>query len=111
MSHRVTTKTEIKDKAIAIAALKAANYTYVEQGDTLRVTSGPMDRAVIHLKTGEVVGDTDVHNKSDDSLGALKQRYTEAKFRRELQLSGGEIMSSVTNKDGDIVLRCKASFG
>lgn len=112
MSHRVTTQTEIKDKGIAIMALKKAGYSYIDEGSSLRVTSGPMSRSVIDLKTGDITGDTDYHSKSDDSLGALKQFYAEAKYTAELQKAGGEVVErSVEKASGDVILRVRVNFG
>lgn len=112
MSHRVTTQTEIKDKGIAIMALKKAGYSFSDEGANLRVTSGPMNRAIINLKTGEISGDTDYHSKSDDSLGALKQFYAEAKYTAEVQKAGGEVVErSVEKATGDVVLRVRVNFG
>lgn len=111
MSHRVTTQTEIKDKSLAMRALKSAGYSYVDQGTSLLITSGPMNTATIDLTSGVVAGDTDRHRRGDDSLGALKQHYAEAKYRAEMQKQGHDIVSRVVDKNGDIVLHCKASFG
>lgn len=112
MSHRVTTQTEIKDKALAIRSIQAAGYSYQDQGESLMITSGPMNRATINLTTGVVTGDSDYHSRGDDSLGALKQHYAEAKYRAEMQKNGHEIISrSVDKQTGDILLHCRAAFG
>lgn len=106
MSHRVTTQTEIKDKALAAKAIKDAGMTYVEDSDTLlRITSGPMVEATIDLKTGLVTGDTDYHH-SRESLGMLKQLYGEAKYRKECAIQGIMIDERTVEKNGDIVLMC-----
>ncbi len=107
MSHRVTTKTEIKDKGLAINALKAAGFGYEDLGSSLRITSGPARNATLDLKTGEILGDTDYsHQNNDDSLGILKRYYAEAKYRQECQIQGYTIESREEMKDGRIVLTC-----
>lgn len=108
MSHRITTKTEIKDKKLAIQAIKTAGWGHTVEGSTIRFHDGPMSRASLNLSTGEVVGDTDIHRRRDHTgLGALNQLYSEAKFRREAQRQGHEIVARTTDKQGRIHLRCK----
>lgn len=112
MSHRVTTETEVKDKQLAIAALNQANYTFKDEGTTLRVTSGPLRNSTIDLKTGRITGDTDYgHKDSLDSLGALKQAYGEAKYRKAVAQEGGSIVSRSVDVNGDVLLRVSVSFG
>jgi len=106
MSHRVTTRTEIKDKSIAIQALKSAGFSYAERGDTsISVTSGPMSGASIDLRTGVISGDTD-RRHSQKSLGALRKHYTEAKFRKEALKQGHQVESRQVLKNGTIRLIC-----
>lgn len=105
MSHRVTTQTEIKDKNIAKKALTAANMDFRESGSVLNITSGPLSGAYIDLTSGEVVGDTDTHNK--DTLGMLRQVYGEEKYRSECVKQGVMIESRrVDAQTGDILLMC-----
>lgn len=105
MSHRVTTQTEIKDKDIAKKALKVAKMDFRESGTILNITSGPMSGAYIDLTSGEVVGDTDAHNK--DTLGMLRQEYGEQKYRSECVRQGVMVESRrVDAKTGDIILMC-----
>jgi hypothetical protein len=105
MSHRVTTKTEIKDKALAVQACKQMGVTYVERGDTLDFTSGALRGASLNLKTGDVTGDTDFGH-THDKLGALRQAYGEAKYRYECNRQGIMIESRTVNKAGEIELIC-----
>lgn len=105
MSHRVTTRTEIKDKSIAIQALKSAGFAYAERGETLSVTSGPMSGANIDLRTGVITGDTD-RRHSQKSLGSLRKHYTEAKFRKEALKQGHQVESRQVLKNGTIRLIC-----
>ncbi len=106
MSHRVTTKTEIKDKALAAQALKIAGMGYQDMGTSLRITSGKMCNATINLQTGEISGDTD-YGHTNKSLGALRQAYGEAKYRAECMKQGINITSREVNRDGDVVLYCR----
>lgn len=103
MSRRVTTKTEIKDKSIAINALKKAGYAYSERGSTLSITSGPLRGAMIDLTTGDISGDSD-YSHTEDSLGKFRQNYSEAKYTSELQRQGITIESRNVNREGDIEL-------
>lgn len=106
MSHRITTRTEIKDKSIAIQALKAAGFGFTEQSDTsLYVTSGTMRGAHIDLNTGLITGDSDARH-SKKNLGALRKHYTEAKFRREAMKQGHRIESRQVLNNGIIRLVC-----
>ncbi len=105
MSHRVTTRTDMKNPAAIRSALQKSNFSFTEEssGD-FRVTSGPMSGATINPKTGVVTGDTDRHNKN--TLGMLKQVYGEVVYMTEAQKNGIELVSRrVDAKTGDIVLR------
>ena len=109
MSHRVATKTQITDKKLAIEALKLAGWSYRESGNSLRVTSGPMNRSTINLTNGEIVGDTDWH--STEQLGALRQHYGEAKVRSEAIKTGATIESREVLSNGEVRLVLTANFG
>ncbi len=104
MSHRVTTQTEIKDRAIALQALKSANISYREVGtDQIQFTSGKMSNATLNLKTGDITGDTD-YGHSQESLGLLRQHYGEAKYRAEALKNGVSIEGRTVDKNGDVIL-------
>jgi hypothetical protein len=105
MSHRVTTETEIKDKALLAQACKTAGITFTEAGDTIRFTSGSLAHAVLDLKSGRITGDSD-YNHTRDGLGSLRQAYGEAKYRNECSRRGIQIESRSVEKNGDIVLMC-----
>jgi hypothetical protein len=110
MSHRITTKTEITNKKLAIQALKTAAWGYTESGDTLRVLDGPMRNATVNTSTGTVSGDTDWHRRGGgDGLQALNKFYSEALIRAETQKQGGQIESRTLDKDQNIILI--AQFG
>jgi hypothetical protein len=95
MSHRVTFSSEIKDPELAIRALSASKMTYQQYQEggasMIRITSGPLTHATINLRTGEVISDSDIHRK--DELGALRQAYSEAEFKRDAQRRGVQIES------------------
>lgn len=103
MSHRVTTQTEIKDRDLAIQALKKAGLGYSEVGSNIQITSGRMANATINLDTGLISGDTDYGHNSE-TLGMLRQAYGEAKYVRECNKQGVMIEGRNVEKNGDIVL-------
>jgi hypothetical protein len=107
MSKRVTTKTDIKDKNFAIAAMKNAGLAYEEMGDTvLRITSGALANASIDLTTGVISGDTDYGHRKE-VFGSLRKHYSEVKFRHEAQREGVQIKQRIEQKDGSIKLLCR----
>lgn len=111
MSHRVTTETEIKDKTLAIQALKQAGFAYNDAGSTLHIVSGPIANSSIDLTTGVITGDTDRgHRRGNDGLGVMKRYYAEAKVRQECALQGITIEERIVEKNGAIRLRCQGHF-
>jgi hypothetical protein len=105
MSHRVTTSTEIKDKALAMQAAKAAGIGVTEDGSFLRFTSGALNHAVLDLRTGQISGDTDFGH-TQDKLGLLKLHYSEAKYKLECARQGIMIESRTINRNGEIEMIC-----
>lgn len=105
MSRRVTTKTEIKDKDLAVQAMKAAGLQYQDQGESLYITSGPMRGATIDLRSGSISGDSD-YGHTTEGLGMLRMHYGEAKYRRECLKQGITVESRSLNKAGEIELIC-----
>ena len=105
MSHRVTTQTEVKDKALAIQAAKAAGINVTEDGDYLRFTSGALNHAVLDLRTGLISGDTDFGHTSE-KLGLIKMHYSEAKYKLECARQGIMVESRMVNKNGEIEMIC-----
>lgn len=102
MSRRVTFKSELKDRELAIQALQSKGYSFDEGGNTLLITSGPLARATINFKTGEVESDSDYHSKSE--LGGLRQAYSEAECKRVIQRQGATIESRTVNQKNEIEL-------
>jgi len=101
MSHRVTTQTEIKDKALAIQAANSAGISFTEDANGLRFTSGSMKNAVLNLKTGEITGDTD-YGHTTDKLGLFRMHYGEAKYKLECARQGIMVESRQMNRDGEV---------
>jgi|SRR6185369_3357224 len=101
MSRRVSFSSSIKDRDLAIAALDSLKYSYRSEGDNiLHLTSGPLSRATIDLRTGEVISDSDYHSRAD--LGGLRQAYSEAEVRRVIQRQGSTIESRKVNERGEV---------
>jgi hypothetical protein len=104
MSHRVTTETEMKDKAILARACTAAGINFVDQGNShVRFTGGDLNGAVLDLKSGRITGDTD-YGHTESKLSGLKQTYGEMLYRSECATQGIQIESREVNKAGEIVL-------
>ncbi len=105
MSHRVTTETEIKDKALLVQACKTTGITFSEQGEQIRFTSGKMANATLDLRTGRITGDSD-YGHTSSGLGELRQAYGEAKYKGECARQGIQIESRSVDREGNIVLMC-----
>jgi hypothetical protein len=113
MSHRVTTETDIKNKALALQACKTAGITAVEAGaDTLRFTSGKLANATLDLRSGRITGDTD-YGHTHEALGSLRQAYGEATYRQELLKQGASVESRTVETVSGInnVIRLRCSTG
>lgn len=105
MSHRVTYKSELRDRDLTIQALAAIGCSYRNEGATKLVAIGsPLDGATIDLSTGEIVGDTDFHTR--DQLGVLRQHYSEAEFRRMAILQGVTVETRQVTQEQVIELYC-----
>lgn len=102
MSHRVTTKTEITDRELALAAFKAAGVTFRDNGnDQFQVTSKGVT-ADLNLKTGALSGDSD--HLRGGPFDLLKQHYAQEKYLWELRRAGHTVESIQKNAQGDIVI-------
>lgn len=105
MSHRISFKSEIKDHDLTVGALELLKYNYRKDSATkFTILDGPLRNATINLETGEVIGDTDWHNR--DVLGGLRQAYSEVEIRRTLQRQGATIESR-TVKNGEVKILCR----
>ncbi len=106
MSHRVTVKTEMKDKGLVIQALNQAGIGFRDPGgNILQMTTGRFHKSHINLSSGEIVGDTDDVTQAE--LGLLRQYYAEAKFRKESAPEGVIVESRTVDQEGVIVLQCR----
>lgn len=103
MSRRIENQTNITDKDLACRALQLAGMDYQVQGDTIHIKSGSMASARLNLKTGMVSGDSDFGH-TEDSLGVLRQYYSEALFKRECARQGTVIDQRQVDANGDVVL-------
>lgn len=108
MSRRITTKTKMTNRDLAIDAIKMAGYSYQVSGNAITITSGPMSRARLDLRTGTISGDSDWH--TTDTLGALKQNYSEAAVRQQCRKTGATIESREVMKDGKVRMVMTANF-
>lgn len=108
MSHRIATKTEITDKEAAEEALKAQKWDFLSSDDTITITGGPMQGATINCRTGEVVGDTDWHDKK--TLKALNQSYAEVLVNRQIASQGGYVEHRETLQDGRVRILAQVTY-
>lgn len=86
-------------------AAKAAGIGVVDDGNSLRFTSGSLNHSVLDLRTGQITGDTD-YGHTSDKLGALKMHYSEAKYKLECARQGIMVEERTVNKNGEIELIC-----
>lgn len=103
MSRRITTETNITDKAVALEALELAGIEHNVQGDTIYMSSGDFRNARLDLRTGTISGDSDFGHDSEQ-FGVLRQYYGEALFRAEARKNGTTIEQREVNEEGDVVL-------
>lgn len=109
MSRRITTKTQMTNKELTEQALKSAGLSYVEEGASMfRITSGDMRNATLDLRTGNIVGDTDLHGR--DTLGSLRKHYSEAQIRHRCLMEGHSIEERQVLQDGRVRLVCSGMF-
>lgn len=113
MSHRITYESKITDRDLALKALDSLGMTYQESGDSIIVTSGVLNRAILHPKVGKIDTDSDDHSSED--LNKLKIAYTEMQARREYSRNGVSVVSRqvVTYQgiEGVVLLKCRRAFG
>jgi hypothetical protein len=103
MSHRVTTKSEIKDAELAESALKQAGFSFDRRGNSILITSGELHGATINLQTGDIQGDSDYGHRAD-RFGALRQFYSEAKVKKEMAKNAGYVEERSVDQQGNIIL-------
>jgi len=108
MSHRITTKSSMKDVSAIKAALEKKGWSFSQKGNNFKINSGPMGGASIDAVTGSITGDTDYHD--DDKLKMLNQTYLEVITLRDIENQGGEVLERSIEKDGSIRLVVRASM-
>jgi hypothetical protein len=111
MSHRVTFRSSMTDSELIKKALEETKHKFTMSGDVITITSGVLDRATINAKTGEIVSDSDYHRP--EQLGALRQAYSEAQFRKSAFIKGVTIHGrDIVEHDGVkgvVRLKCSAN--
>lgn len=100
MSHRIDVQTKITNKKAAIQALQNKKWAFQEMGSQLKITDGPMRGASIHLKNGDVVGDTDFHKS--DTLCSLNAAYAEALIMDDIARQNGVVQSRNVLSNGTV---------
>jgi hypothetical protein len=102
MSHRVTVQTEIKNKALAVAAMKKLGWTHVDEGSRLKVTGGPAFTTYVStyvdLQTGAVEGDT----MRSHELNRIKQAYSLETAIHNIKRRG-DLINKQENRAGGVV--------
>lgn len=101
MSHKITIKTEITDRAAIERACKTQGWDYRISADRVSFESGPLGRATLNLKTGAVTGDSDFH--SQKAAVAFGVAYSEALWMNRIE-EGGYLEERVVLNDGTIRL-------
>lgn len=107
MSHRITSKTEMTDRALAEKSLRLAGMTFQTQGNTISITGGSLRGARLDLRTGVITGDTDWHQGHMDDL---KQSYAEAKVLQTIEMEGHTVENREVLQNGAVKLLVRA-FG
>jgi len=112
MSHRLTIKTSINDREALIDALRNNKVQFSESQQVFTLKTGIYNGTTVDLRTGKVSsGDVDAvrHTtgnqvtKSDVSI--LRQWYAEAKYRRESEKEGVQIIGrDVVEENGEKVV-------
>jgi hypothetical protein len=106
MSYRVTTETEMRDKALFVQACRTANVSFTEvRHGTIRFTSGKLANATLDLRTGRITGDSD-YSHTESGLGTLRLAYAEARYRADCDRAGITIESRTVDREGNVILMC-----
>ncbi len=108
MSKRVTTKSTITDRTVALQAFKVwgvngskgAERSVHELSKTAFEIRSGRSTGRLDLTTGVITGDDMSFHESD--FDDLKQTYAKEKLVAELLLQGGSIHSQTTTQSGDI---------
>lgn len=102
MSHRITVKTEITDRAAVERACKDHDWDYRVSGESrISFESGPLGGATLNLATGAVVGDTDFHSKA--KVVEFGVAYSEALWMNRIS-EGGYLEQRSVLGDGTVRL-------
>ena len=109
MSHRVTVQSDMKDRDLVVATLKAQKIEFREKGQNIDLVSGGYEGASINLTNGTITsGDVDHYRNTDSGkLGLLRQAYAETKFRAVAFKEGHIIGERIEEKNGDVTVFCR----
>ncbi len=107
MSHKITTRTGMKDQRLIRGALNTAKLDFDERDGVFYIKGGKFRGVSINSKTGDITGDSDWHG---GILGDLRQHYAEAHHMDELQLAGCEVLERNVLKTGQVQLICRGTF-
>lgn len=101
MSHKITIRTEITDEAAVRRACKERRWGCEVANSIVSFRTGPLARATLDLRTGAIVGDTDLH--SQDAAEEFAAVYSEALWMNRIE-EGGYLESREVLTDGTIRL-------
>lgn len=108
MSHRVTNRTKIRNRDLAVQAMQTAGFAYSEISDgVFHITGGKMNGATLDTSTGIISSDSGYHGRAD--LNALNQPYAELLARKEAMVRGIQVESKQVLADGRIRLMCSGT--
>lgn len=102
MSHKITIKTEITDKAAVVRACEDKGWAYEIASETrVDFKTGPLGGARLELKTGAITGDSDFH--SEGKAIEFSVAYSEALWMNRIA-EGGYLEERVVLGDGTVRL-------
>lgn len=117
MSHKITIKTEITDKAAVERACKEKGWAYKitesgpsasgKPGARVSFESGPLGGATLNLKTGAITGDSDFHTKV--KAVEFGVAYSEALWMNRIA-EGGYLEERIVLNDGTIRLTASVAI-
>jgi hypothetical protein len=102
VSHKITIKTEITDKAAVERACTEKGWEYEIASETrVSFETGPLRGARLDLRTGAITGDSDLHSKSKAIEFGVA--YSEALWMNRIS-EGGYLEERTVLGDGTIRL-------
>jgi len=95
MSRRITVKTQISNRDLAVQALSKLGAAYQVSENTITITSGPIPRGVLDLTTGILTTDSDYGNAKKYNL--FQQAYSEVQIMAECLKEGTVIEQRIVD--------------